>query len=488
MLNELSTLLKIAVVTCIPTISGGASLAVAVLSAPRSRHGGIRRRYVAGGWFLSTAGICVMAIGAWSAREESRYGIISWIEIMLATLLGAGLLLLGFGPFASWLLEILGRQAERLPLPARLAVRDLAGRRAATALAITMTMLATAFAVALTIIMVGVTGQSGADYLPRARPGTLLVGQFSAERASAVRAAIQQELPGVSITQVEIPGRPTGEFRYFGARAENVELPDESAYPAEVIGDESLLRYLTGDRSTPYDEGTAVVVTTADVKVDTVKISYDATGEDDPLASKTIPAVVAGTADPHLQTIFIPAKAVRDLGFPLEPDELIVDPSLHRTSADEQERLDSRLGNIAETYVERGFQASTGWLFAAGAGFLVALGSALAAGGDKRANARLGHVLRRAGGGSVAAFRWFGASRAGLSALCGTVLGAVAGSPIGMLLIWPLTAPTTYESPPRLPFETPWLTVVAMVVGMPVLAAALGGLLARVPRRPSHRG
>ncbi|TMR95101.1 hypothetical protein [Nonomuraea basaltis] len=56
-------------------------------------------------------------------------------------------------------------------------------------------MMAAAFGIALTIIAVGVTGQSRADYLPRERPGTLLVGHFSAEDLGAVRAAIRQELP-----------------------------------------------------------------------------------------------------------------------------------------------------------------------------------------------------------------------------------------------------------------------------------------------------
>ncbi|MEU7853388.1 hypothetical protein [Nonomuraea sp. NPDC049141] len=269
------------------------------------------------------------------------------------------------------------------------------------------------------------------------------------------------------------------EYRHFSASAESVGLLEESVYPHEVIGDEALLRYITGDQSTPYDEGRAVVVTTADVKVDSVAIRYDVTGNNGPLASKSIPAIGARTIDPNMQTIFVPAKVVRDLGYQLEPDELIVDPSLHRISASEQERLDSRLGDVAQTYVERGFQASTSWQVVAVATLLIALYGALTAGDGKATSSRSGRVLRRAGDGTAATFRWFGACRAGLSAACGTVLGAVAGCPIGMLLIWPLTASNSWESPPRVPFETPWLTIAAVVVGLPVLAAALGGLLTR---------
>lgn len=479
MIFDPSILLRIGLAMAIPAVFACTSVTVAALSAPRNRHVRIRRRNVVGGLFVSFIGVGMMAFGAWSAREDSRYDAVVLIGLTLMALIGGGLLLLGFGPFASWLLEILGRCAERLPLPVRLAVRDLAGRRATTAPAITMTAMATSFGIALTIIAVGMTTQDSAAYSPSARPGTLSVRSFSAEQAGAVRAAIQRELPGVPIAQREIPSHPPREFRFFGADAENVDLPEERVYANEVIGDEALLRYLTGDQSTPYDEGKAVVVTTADVQVDSVQINYDVTGKDDPLTSKTIPAIVAKTVDPHMQTVFVPAKVVRDLGYQLEPDELIVDPSLHRISAGEQERLDSRLGDIADTYVERGFQASTTWLVVAAATLLIALFGALTAGDGKATSSRPGRVLRRAGDGSAATFRWFGASRAGLSTLCGTVLGAVAGCPIGMLLIWPLTASSSWDSPPRVSFETPWPTIAAVVVGLPVLAAALGGLLAR---------
>jgi hypothetical protein len=469
-----------------------ASVTVARFSAPPNRHARVRRRFVVGGFFVSFFGVLMMVFGAWAAGENTRYPIFEWYGNMLVTLMGGGLLLFGLGPFASWLLEIVGRYAERMPLPVRLAARDLAGRRPTTAPAITMTMLAMAFCVALTIVAVGVTAMSRADYHPQARPGALLVEHFSAEHADAVRTAIQHELPGVPLVRRDIPSYSGGEYRYFDADTDDVDLPYDTVYEGAVIGDETLLRYLTGDRSTPYDEGTAVVVTTADVKVDSVTISYDVTGKDNPLTSKTIPATVAGTVDPQMQTIFVPAAVVRDVGYQLEPNELIVDPSLRRVSADERERLDSRLGGIADAYVERGFQASTGWMAVAAVAFLIALGGALAAGGGKATNLRQRRVLRLAGHGSGATFRWFSASRAGLSALCGTVLGAVAGYPIGTLLFWPWTASVTWNAPSRVPFDTPWPVIVAVVVGLPVLAAGLGGLLpwlrTRIPTaRPGAR-
>ncbi|MGW0805132.1 hypothetical protein [Nonomuraea sp. NPDC002799] len=455
----------------------------AVLSAPPNRHAFMSRTFVVGGLFVSFGGVLLMGFGAWLGRGESRYGGLESLVMLLITLIGAGLLVAGLGPLPSWLLEISSWYAERLPPPFRLAARDLAHRRAHTALAITLAMMATAFGIALTVIAVGVTTQSRAEYAPQARPGTLLVQSssivsepFSAADAGTVRAAIERELPGVPIAHSErLPDPPW----YFRARAENVEVPEEAVYWNEAIGDEKLLRYLTGDQSTPYDEGTAVVITSADVRVDSVELSYNV-NENDEVATKTVRAVIARTADPHMQTIFLPSKIVRDLGFPLQPDELIVDPTLRRVTVQEQERLNDRLDEaVAKTYLERGFEASTGWLPVVTAAFFLALACALAAGFGKAANARQSRVLRRAGNGSAAAFRWFCATRAGLSALCGTVLGAVAGCPAGMLLLWPLTVPTTWEAPERVPFEPPWPAIAAVVASLPLLAAALGALVAR---------
>ncbi|WP_344471696.1 hypothetical protein [Nonomuraea monospora] len=476
--------LLIAAFVGLPLSFAAAAIPVARLSAPTNRHEFMSRGVVVLGLFASFAGVWLMGLGAWLASEDSRYGTLESLGALLITLIGAGVLAAGLGPLPSWLLETLGPVAERLPSPIRLAVRDLTQRRARAVVAITLAMLATGAGLALTIIAVGQTAQSRAAYLPQGRPGSLLVqsnhafmGLFSATDAATIRAAMERELPGVPIAQTESVQDSSW---FFDAEAENVETPEGDVYWHRVIGDEKLLRYLTGDQSTPYDENTVVVVTSAGVKVDSVNLFYELHKDDETIQTKTVRAVAARTSDPHMETIFVPSKVVRDLGYRLQTSELIVDPTLHRVTPEEQRRLDDRLdAAIAQTYVERGFQASTGWLPFAAAAFLAALGCALSSGFGVAANGRQARVMQRAGHGSVAAFRWFCASRAGLSALCGTVLGAVAGCPAGMLLLWPLTMPTTWEAPVRVPFETPWTAIVAIVAGLPVLAAALGAILAR---------
>ncbi|MEV6158983.1 hypothetical protein AB0L53_52510 [Nonomuraea sp. NPDC052129] len=316
-----------------------------------------RRRFVVVGLFVSFASFLLMGLGAWWGHEDSRYGAFESLGILLITLIGAGLLVAGLGPLPAMLLEVTGPYAERLPLPFRLAARDLADRRVRAVLAITVVMMASAFGIALTVIAVGQTTQSRAEYSPRARPDTLLVqpnplfaGPFSAADAETIRAVIERDLPGVPIAQSE---RPSAESRFFRASAENVEIPEEVVYWDQAIGDEKLLRYLTGDQSTPYDEGTAVVITSAEVKVDSVELSYEI-NENDETTTRTVPAVSTRAADPHMETIFVPSKIVRDLGYQLQPEELIVDPTLRRVTVQEQKRLDDRLDDaVAKAYVEQ---------------------------------------------------------------------------------------------------------------------------------------
>ncbi|TDE52834.1 hypothetical protein E1295_17455 [Nonomuraea mesophila] len=410
-----------------------------------------------------------MVFVAWTTREDRHYDDTGAFLLLLAAVVGGSLLLTGAGPSTPWLLALLRRHTVRLPPSIRLAARDLARNSGRTAHPIAITMVTTAVAVTVLIVAVAVTAQSRAGYDPAARSGALLVNVL-AEDATDVRATIQRELPGVPVAQRDLPSR-RGDLRL---RAEGVRDVASSGF----IGDQALLRYLTGNPATPYDEGTAVVVTPHDVQVDAVTLTY-ALSSGEP-SEKTIPAVVVSSSDPYVNEVFIPTQVVRDLGLRPEPYELIVDPSAHRTTGSEQERIDRRMGEGASTYVERGFRGSTGWLGVVAALIVVALGSALVAGGRAAARGRSRRVLLRAGNGSALTLRRFAASRAGLSMVCGTAPGAVAGCVIGSLLAWPTTTSHEWEVMPRVSFDTPWWAIATLVAALPVLA----GIIAALPRPP----
>ncbi|GAA2324553.1 hypothetical protein GCM10010149_92440 [Nonomuraea roseoviolacea subsp. roseoviolacea] len=443
------------------------SVMLAARTAPISRHARLSRPHLVWGVVLTAAGVALLVVTARSSRVVVPHHP-ALAFILLAALAGAALLLLGIGPAIPWLAALLGRRAVRLAAPVRLAAQGAAGPRAAAVAATT----ASATALALTFMIVGTaqTAQERAAYSPQARSGALVVTWPSAEQAAAVRAVVQQELPGVPIVQ---------SYRLPNVDFPGLELASDSS--SGVIGDEGLLRYLTGDPSTPYDEHTAVIVTADGTDVGNVTIDYEACGNGDTSSTtKILSATAARPAAPQEEKIFLPVAAVRELGCRPEPEELLIDPSVHRTTAIEQERLDRRLGASGTTYVEQGFQAQDGWKVFAGAAIALALGAALTMTRRTPADSRPMRVLLRVGGGS--SLRWFAACRAGLVAACGTATGAAAGCVMGLQLAWPLTAPGEWESPPRVPFEPPWPAIAVLVAGLPVLVAAIAAVLGTTRR------
>jgi hypothetical protein len=426
-----------------------------------------------------------MAVIAWATHEDNHYDDSESALQILAAIDGGALFLTGLGPSTPWLLGALRRHTVRLSPAIRLAARDVARNSPRTAPPIAITMVMTAFAITWMIVAVAETAQSRAGYFPLARSGALVVDvQTDDPKDVAVaRTVVQQELPGVPIAQRDEPTY----LGHFSLEVEDVDRRDvESVAPAGFIGDQALLRYLTGDPATPYDEGTAVVVTPNDLKVDTVTLSYSMPTDDDAEKeppSKSIPAIAVKSADPYVNEVFIPTKVIRDLGLRPEPIKLIVDPSAHRTTEAEQERIDQRLGAEMSTYVERGFQEPAAeWMGVVAAAIAVALASALIAGGQAGAGGRTRRVLLRVGAGSPLALRMFAAGRAGWSMLCGTALGVFAGCVIGLLLAWPMTVSIDWGVLPRASFETPWWAIAALATGLPVLAGVIAALPG--PRRP----
>ncbi|MEU1877717.1 hypothetical protein ABZ470_10425 [Streptosporangium sp. NPDC020072] len=453
------------------------SVRFAARSAPNGRHARMLRAPLRRGSALSAFNLVVLVCVAWWTHEDQHYDDFAAGTTILLAVTSASVLLLGLGPLISWLLGVLVQRAVRLPPLMRLAVRDLADNRARSAAVVTTTMVLTAMAVIVTIVATATTAQERVRYFPQGRPGALLVEVSSAEDVAVVHAAVQRELPGVPMVRSLRAGA-----WHFIPDVENLELPDfEAVTPVGVFGEGELLHYLTGDPATPYDENTAVVVTSDDVKADTVTISYGPLEGADALSSRNVPAIVVRPTDPEVKELFVPAKVIRDLGYQPQLDKLIIDPSAHRTSRAEQERIDRRLGDTATTYVERGFEPSTGWRPIVAVAVVLALGAALFVG---RGGPRTTRVLPRLGGGSP---RLFAACRVGIGTACGTAVGTVTGCVVGLLLAWPFTAPIEWEPIPRVSFETPWLLIAALPLVLSLLAALIAAL-APVPSKEGPSG
>ncbi|GGP06798.1 hypothetical protein GCM10012278_32230 [Nonomuraea glycinis] len=449
----------------VPALAGG-SVALAMLSAPRDRRTPVQGSRLMWGAVLAVVGLAVPARIAWATHEERFYKELEPGMLMLAGMAGGSLLLLGLGPFVSWALTLPDRFAVRLPRPLRLPARRLAGHQPGTAGGVAMTMVATAVATAVMIVAAAQTAQERSFSPSQAPYGALVVQVSSDEEARVARAALRQEIPSAPIVQSEGTGK--GYLLYFHNDLAGVD---------PHIGDQALLGYLTGDLSTPYDEGTAVLVTSEDVGDIPLDIGYSLDTPSGETLRRSIPAIAVKPADPGRTDLFIPAKVLRDLGVGLTPNRLIIDPAFHRTSAAEQERLDRRLGVGTPSYVERGFEASTGWLFVFVPMILLALVGALVATGSVADSLRWRRVLLRVTGGSGVRLRSYAVCRTWLAAACGTALGVAAGAATGLLLAWPGTAADRYDPLPRVAFDTPWLPIAVLVVGFPLLAAALAALL-----------
>ncbi|MGW0481945.1 hypothetical protein [Nonomuraea sp. NPDC003214] len=406
-------------------LAGAVALVAVVARGPRLRD------YLVLGGFLVAFCAGALAFVAWSMREDGHAE--APMVISLLGLAAGGLLLLGLGPFVPW---ALGRSARPLRLPDRLP----GGVAAGVAVALT----ATAVAVTALILDSARESQQRAAYRPEARPGALVV-----QVTAGADAVLRRELPGVPVVRDhDVPGLRVGE-------------PD-SELPRSYIGDRALLGYLTGDPAVPYDESAAVLVTDAATAA-TVEIRHgDA-------AVRTVPATTVRPAHPGMYEIFIPAKLLRDLGLRPEPEALVVDPSAHRVTAAEQERLVRALGAGA-VHVERGYQERGSRWAVAEAPALVALAGALAA------------AALTAGAGRP---RPASAGRAGALAALATVAGGAAGCVIGLAVAWPWTASNSWDPLPRAPFDTPWALIAALVAGLPVLTATLTALLPSARRAPA---
>ncbi|MFC7039196.1 hypothetical protein [Nonomuraea rubra] len=446
---EIYSLLFFVAALGVPVMLACCATILAAMAAPRGRYGGVRGGYLFRGSSLAGMGLVGMVIAAWSTREDGHYDDFGSAMTSLAAIFSAAVFLLGLGPAVPWLLELLARGAARLPRPFRPAARHLADDRRRTAPAVATTMVATAITIMLAIIAHAGFAQSRANYAPEAQPGALVV-RFSPEHAAEAEAAVRGELPGVPIVR----GHLVGSTGYFDVLGEG----------ATYIGDQALLRYLTGNPAMSYDAGTAVVVAVEAEQDHSVRIDYHLTSPDAGTI-KNIPAITVEPVPDGLERVFVPMELVRGLGLQLDVEALIVDPALHSTSEADRHRLVGGLGERAEVHLEQGYQASGGWRYLAGFIALIALIGAWVA----TAPSSRPQVLRRIGSP-----RLLTACRAALAAACGAVPGAVAGCVVGLLLAWPFTTSIDWDPPPRVPFDTPWALIGLQTVAVPLLAAVAG--------------
>jgi putative ABC transport system permease protein len=456
---------------------------------------------------------------------------------------GAVCLVLGCLMLIPALLVLVGRLGTRLALPLRLAARDTARQRARSTPAVAAIMAAVAALTALSVGAASDNRQREREYQPQATMGHGRIWWSPVQDELVVRSVIKAFGPDLAISSVGIVGQapPAPEQGMGsgepapGSRLDLLAARPPGCSDSAVFGglgtlggapvDQKCLLLGSGVQeqhaqiqvislatlaaSTPLSgaerrtlgsggmlvfdpkvmQGGFVELVTGRAKVGTPEkpvIMPVVTGH------QRVPAAVIDrhTWEPALAggqpgAWVLPATAAR-LGWPVTPNYLEVTSPTGMISAAAESAINDRLGDENWMQVERGFK-NDAWLIllilfsVAGSLVLVAslISTALSMAESQNDMATLAAV-----GATRRTRRGIAASQALVVAACGCVLGLLVGLVPGIAITWPLTTqgwdPATAEQFIRSPtIVIPWLHLIAICVGVPLLAAGLAWLAVR---------
>lgn len=458
-------------------------------------------------------GTLLLALGV----AGSAYGALTrGSELFIA--FAAVLCVLGVVLLVPLVLALLGRVARRLPLVVRYAVRDAARQRSRTAPAVAAVAATVAGVVTLGIGASSDALESRSTYQPSLAMGSGVVtpgwsgtGEPLSSSWDAAEAVVERALPEARTTAVVGLGQDDGNS-YTEVTRPGSSLPVLSSYGSalggsELVGDEALA-VAPGLSAAARDQvraalaaGRAVAFADETGDSDTVRVRVERVEDDGStsrVAERTLPATyVAVGADTAPAQLLLPPELARGLG-PTRTVGLVVDGA---PISDAQEEAVAEgvaaLGMQGSFYVERGYQADDEdvivllVLFALGA--VLVLGGTLTATFLALSDARPDLATLAAVGASPRTRRGIAASYAFVVGFVGASLGAVVGLVPGLAVAVPLTSQgsdgvwtiegsgSVSGAPPVTgPFlDVPWLLVLGLVVVLPLLTAAVVGLLTR---------
>ncbi|MQW76944.1 FtsX-like permease family protein [Nocardioides sp. dk4132] len=462
---------------------------VAVLGGRRG-EGPASLRFPLLGLVLLGLGLAGAATGGSSGGE---------VRIAGATILAV----VGMALLVPVVVTAVARLGRALPLPLRYAVRDAARHRSRTVPAVSAVAATVCGVVALGIATASDEAENAATYTAALRHGAAAVtvtdpGTGYADLTTdwvAVRAAVERQLPGVDLDRIDgvLDETDTGHLEVkvqtshgkgtresWGASLGAADLVDDSlpaALPGVSVADrERADRALAAGGAVGFS-ATAVPGAHGTVRVEHTPYGPGRRRERGRVQAPVAVVRVAPDAG-KIRSVLSP-KVAEALGLEVVTVGLTVAGSVDRAAQRDIEEALGAIAPFAQVEVERGYErpmAAT--LVQVGLGVLGAvlmLAGTLTATSLALSDARGDLATLAAVGAAPRLRRAVAASYALVVGLIGSVLGAAVGFVPG----WAVSYPLTYAGRPEgsdLPdhfLDVPWLLIGAIVVGLPLLTAAL---------------
>jgi putative ABC transport system permease protein len=487
---------------------------------------------------LPLAGVVVIALSGlaifWSVTSGAKGGQ-GRSEYVVAG--GAVVLVVGALMLIPALLALVGRLGTRLVLPLRVATRDTARQRGRSTPAVAAIMATVAALTALSIGAASDTRQRQLEYHAQLAMGHGRVALMTGQDEQALRSAFRTYAPDLSLFPVSIvadagtvPGSappPGSTLRVVAAKPPGCS--DSAIFGAFDAGsqpvNEQCVRLGAGSpfqqaqiqvvsletltATTPVSDAERRILREGGILVFDPTLSHRGyvefvTGRirvgtaEAPPATPTITSVERVPAsvidrlawrsaliDQQVGAWVLPPTAAK-LGWPVTPSSLEVTSPTGMIPAETETALNEHLDTENTMYVERGFQ-NDAWLILlilfSVAGLLVLIASLIST-ALSMAESQNDMATMAAVGATRRTRRGIAAGQALVVAAFGCLLGVAVGMIPGLAITWPLTTqgfdPVTSQQITQAPIIViPWLHLVAVCVGVPLLAAGLAWLAVR---------
>lgn len=418
---------------------------------------------------------------------------------------GAALAQLGLIICSPAVIGLAGRWSGRLPLAARLALRDAARHRGRSAPALAAILTAVTGSTALLLYAAAMDAHDREAYQPSwpmghagvnlrsvhydPVRGVETVREVDPDRAVA---ALRSALPGfdAEVVRATVEGcldeceEPTGSAMAVPVDRRSGSYLTGGAYGTMPVGDAATLRAVTGGVSSPAAErvlarGGVVSFVPGIVRADgTVRFEVEGTGP----RHLSLPGVfLRGVPDVGTTGFYSPGAAKR-LGLDVRPATLLLDLRRLPTQADEEAARAALLDAGIDGWlsVERGYVSdyALGLMLLVAGAAVITLGATGIATGLAQADARADHATLAAVGAAPGVRRRLAAAQALSLAALGALLGIAAGFVPALALIGAVRS---------LEVTVPWLQLSLVLVGIPLLAGVLAFAFTRsgvpLPRR-----